>query len=169
MSKYLTENFECTSCDPEHWWTEKQDLHLSKIVSCSYYLEGDWHSFFYLGFLLKYASFLLPFSVHISVLFSMPDLEISGCSSFVHDFSSCHAPKYLHLRALVLLPKGPLRCQQHEKFPPIPGKLWGFALKLAATTLLASFPFQKHLHHSHMDPQSWCLMLWHQEQNQCWW
>lgn len=92
MSEYLVENFECTACDPKHWWTEKQDLDLSRIVSSFYYLEGHQHNFFYLGFLLKYSSFLLPFSVHMSVLFSMPELETSGCSSFVRNFSSCHAP-----------------------------------------------------------------------------
>lgn len=84
--------------------------------------------------------------------------------------SSAHVMphEHLHLRALVL-PKGPLRCQWHEKFLPVSGKLCGFTLQLTATILLASFPFQKHVHYSHVDPQSWCRLLWHWQQNQCWW
>lgn len=92
MSKQLMANFECASYDPTHWWTEKQDLDFSKIVRSFCYLEGDQHSCFHLGLLLKHLSFLLPFSVHRSVLFSVSESETSGCSSFVRNFSSCHAP-----------------------------------------------------------------------------
>lgn len=162
-------NFECTPYDPKHWWTEKQDLNFSKIVSSLYYLEGDQHYFFYLGFLLKYSSFLLPFSVRMSVLFRMPELETSGCRSSVRSFSSCHAPWTLVSWGSRPSPEGSSEMSVAWEVPPVTEKLWGFALQLAATILLASFPFQKHLHCSHVDPQSWCRMLWHQPQNWCWW